>query len=561
MLKYLTKKKNTFLYRRRINKSKEIVFSLKTKNYDEAVLRHSYINFEINYLFAQGIENMTDKEIKAIVDKYKSYMLEKSVNKFSRQRDEELSTYINGEFYGGHTKEALEIAMNKYQKVHKENDYDLVKAVTNKILNRSNIKEEFAKLTDEDDIYSFHYELLKAEWDLLYKAKHFQEDLPNNKEENNKNLSNQIQSNISINNSTPTDTRYKISELLELYMNEKAIASDWSDKNIRDIHYVIDNLIFWYKDCYVDELQRKQFLSFRDNVILKLPKYPLNPMFKDKNLDEVLEITKKPKTKENPEVEKVGLTTINKHIGRVNQLFNWAEETGYIQKNYASKLRLKDERRTKNKKRLKDTYEEDDLINLFNKSPWFTDELKENLRHNPEYVFIPLLAIFNGGAKPSELAQLYVKDIKELRGIWVIDFNNEDDKQLKNVYYNSRKVPIAKKIIDIGFLDYVKHMKEKGYIKLFPSITRYKSGGTSFTNKFSSYNREYITKDEKKSFYSIKHLVNQELKDNQVPVYIINDITGHSFGGENKDVGTYGAKQMPEKLMKEVIDGSVKITV
>lgn len=89
MLKYLTKKKNTFWYRRRINKSKEIVFSLRTKDYNEAVLRHSYINFEINYLFAQGIETMTDEEIRAIVDKYKNYMIKKSVNKFSRQRDED----------------------------------------------------------------------------------------------------------------------------------------------------------------------------------------------------------------------------------------------------------------------------------------------------------------------------------------------------------------------------------------------------------------------------------------------------------------------------------------
>ncbi|WP_148624254.1 hypothetical protein [Aliarcobacter cryaerophilus] len=64
MLKYLTKKKNIYWFRRRINKNKEILLSLKTKNYDEAILRHSYINFEINYLFANGIEDMTDEEIR-----------------------------------------------------------------------------------------------------------------------------------------------------------------------------------------------------------------------------------------------------------------------------------------------------------------------------------------------------------------------------------------------------------------------------------------------------------------------------------------------------------------
>lgn len=548
MLKYLTKKKNTFWYRRRINNTKEIVFSLKTKDYNEAVLRHSFINYQINYLFAQGIESMTDKEIKAIIDKYKTYMIEKSVNKFSRQRDEELGIYINGTFHGGHTKEALQVAIDKYQRVHMANDYDLVKAVTHKILNRSNIKEEFEKLTDEDDIYSFHYELLKAEWDLLYKAKIFQENLPNNKEVENTQIVKQTQSNTIINNSNDKEERYKLSELLKLYIDEKAVASNWSDKNVRDIYYVIDNLIFWYKDCYSDELKRQEFVSFRNDVIQKLPKFPLNPMFKDKNLDEVLEITQKPK------IEKIGLTTINKHIGRVNQLFQWAEEAGYITKNYASNLRLKDERRTKQAKRLKDTYEEDDLKRLFHKSPWFTSEIKDKLRRTPEYVFIPLLSVYNGGAKPTELAQLHISDIKKYKGIWVIDFNNKEEKELKNDYYNSRRVPIAQKMIDIGFLDYVKEMKKRGYIKLFPTVKRYKSGGTSFTNKFSQYNRDYITKDEKKSFYSIKHLVNQELKNHKVPLYIINDITGHSFGSENKDIGTYGGQQMPEEIMKEEID-------
>ncbi|MFX4237990.1 hypothetical protein ACOL20_06660, partial [Aliarcobacter butzleri] len=119
MLKYLTKKKNIYWFRRRINKNKEILLSLRTKNYDEAILRHSYINFKINYLFANGIENMTDTEINSIINKYKNFMLEKSVNKYSRQRDEELSVMVNDRYYGGHTKEALQVAINKYRDIHK----------------------------------------------------------------------------------------------------------------------------------------------------------------------------------------------------------------------------------------------------------------------------------------------------------------------------------------------------------------------------------------------------------------------------------------------------------
>jgi len=68
MLKYLTLKNRTFWYRRKIKGVKEIVFSLKTKNYDLAIVRHSYINYKINYLITQGIEFMSDDEIKIIID-------------------------------------------------------------------------------------------------------------------------------------------------------------------------------------------------------------------------------------------------------------------------------------------------------------------------------------------------------------------------------------------------------------------------------------------------------------------------------------------------------------
>merc|ERR1711879_202301 len=158
--------------------------------------------------------------------------------------------------YGGHTKEALQIAINKYQKVHMENDYSLVKAITHKILNRSNLKEDFQKLTDEDDIYNFHYELLKAEWDLLYKAKTFQERLPGNKDI--------TQVNEYINPKPIKKENYTVSELLHLYIKEKAVAEKWGKDNIDSIKYTIKHLISWFDDCFAEELKRQDFVLFRD---------------------------------------------------------------------------------------------------------------------------------------------------------------------------------------------------------------------------------------------------------------------------------------------------------
>ena len=546
MLKYLTKKKNTYWFRRRINKNKEIVLSLKTKDYNVAILRHSYINFEINYLFANGIENMTDEEINSIIDKYKKFMLEKSVNKYSRKRDEELSIMINDKYFGGHTKEALQVAINKYENIHSSNDYDLVKAITTKILDRSNIKGDFEKLKDEDDIYAFHFALLKAEWELLFKAKMFQESLPNNKQS--------IQATVpiynSIENIIPIENiqrkeKYKISELLKLYIDEESLRKEWNERNERDINYVFSHFISYNDNCFIDTLKREDFSKFRKEVLLNLPKKSTKNIYKNKTTKEIITIVKKSKE------DTLNKATINKHIRRLHQVFEWAAKVDKIDKNLTKELELNDD---KDKRKLKVPYEKKDLINLFHNSPWYKDELKQTLRDNPEFVFIPLLILFNGGAKPTELGQLYTNDIKKHKGFWIIDFNNKETKKLKDVKYNTRKIPLSQKILDLGFLDYVNYQKKLKSEKLFPSIKIYTSNETSFTNKFSVYNRAYITKEKNKTFYSFRHLVNQSLKNNKVQLYLINDVMGHSYGSNNKDISVYGDVQMPLDVMKETID-------
>lgn len=153
------------------------------------------------------------------------------------------------------------------------------------------------------------------------------------------------------------------------------------------------------------------------------------------------------------------------------------------------------------------------------------------------------------GAKPTEIALLKTNDIKQHKGIWVVNIHEK----VKNDY-NIRRVPISNKLIEIGFLKYVKHQKKYKEEKLFSEIKAYKGGGTKFTNEFSKFNRSYITNDERKTFYSFRHLTNQMLKNNDVRVYIINDILGHSTGSENHDISTYGDGQMPETIMKDKID-------
>ena len=55
MIKYLTTKNETYWYRRKVKVFGEIVFSLQTKNYNKALLRHSYIDFKIKTMLYKGL--------------------------------------------------------------------------------------------------------------------------------------------------------------------------------------------------------------------------------------------------------------------------------------------------------------------------------------------------------------------------------------------------------------------------------------------------------------------------------------------------------------------------
>jgi len=125
MVKYLIRKKNTFWYKRKIKGFGEVVFSLKTKNYQVAFVRHSYVDYQIKRLIYKGtFESMTVKEIRAIIDKYKNYMINEEYNDFEDIRDKELTITIDGKKYGGYTKQALDKEIKRYEQIYEQNDVE-----------------------------------------------------------------------------------------------------------------------------------------------------------------------------------------------------------------------------------------------------------------------------------------------------------------------------------------------------------------------------------------------------------------------------------------------------
>lgn len=89
-----------------------------------------------------------------------------------------------------------------------------------------------------------------------------------------------------------------------------------------------------------------------------------------------------------------------------------------------------------------------------------SDYMREGYYNCPYQYWIPLLAAFTG-ARVNELGQLTPSDIKQTKeGTWYIDItdgknDSESDKTLKNAE-SRRIIPVHNKLIELGFIDFVK---------------------------------------------------------------------------------------------------------
>ena len=559
MVKYLTKKGLTFWYRRRIGTKEEIVFSLATKNYDLAMLRHSYIDYKINQLIIKGIfDTMDTAKIRDIIDGYKEFIKsdEFIYGDEGEARGKELALEIDGEFFGGHTKTALLHKLTEYGKISQTDDIQKVKAHTEPIIERNNtLKRKLDKLEDDKERDYFHWKLLKAEvWGLNKAIK--QQD---------KYFGAVEQQQVALTTAQPIRTNgntISIDKLTKKYIEEKSKTKEWGAKNEKDIKFVLGLLDEYFSPKTANQLTRNDFVEFRDDVLPKLPVRMGQNAFKNKGIKEIIKMKYILTDDEKKEIGRIGKTTINKHIGRVNQVYAWAaDEAGILEKNFCSKLRYAKPKTAEEKKKAKAMFNTDDLKRWFEVSPHFTSELKQTLTDKPEHIFIPLLALYLG-ARNAELTQLHYRDIKEIKGIWCITitgFSPDNTERKKVKGENSlRTIPVAQGLIDIRFLKYVEKRKNK---LLFPKIKYTSDQEPLFTNEINLYIREHIRQgEERKTFMSFRHMVNQNLKNKGAELYIINDITGHSdrdHGDNNIDVDTYGDEQMPLQILQEVINRSL----
>ena len=290
-----------------------------------------------------------------------------------------------------------------------------------------------------------------------------------------------------------------------------------------DIINSLNLLCEWFgSETDIRKLSRREMRNFRDNVLRKLPaNRKKSPGLRDKTLAEHLEDTKH---------DKISITTVNHHLARLSGFFSWCVDGEYITANPVANMGLESDSKVSEER---ETYSKEELKKII------TSLQQKNLcAWAPYKLWIPLIMLYCG-CRQNEACQLFVSDIVEQDGVLCFSFaeNEETGARVKNIS-SIRTTPIHPVLLKMGFLEYVEQRiksaatSDTRKIQLWPECKYDKMNGYAgaFRRFFERFNRNYITKNPKRTCYSLRHNFIDNLKQSEVSENVVSEIAGHSNG-------------------------------
>ncbi len=243
--------------------------------------------------------------------------------------------------------------------------------------------------------------------------------------------------------------------------------------------------------------------------------------------------------------------TIRRYMGSLNGFCKWLVNNDYLDSNPVSGL-IPEKAPPKNKR---SSFSDEALAILFG-SPLFMTAQSDQWRHlnmpgnvavRDHRFWIPWIMLY-GGARPGEIAQLLVDDVRQERGIWFMHIVDEEETGKRVKRGSSRRVvPIHSALTALGFLKHVDAQRAAGVHQVFPEIEIPEEGqiAAQFSRQFNRYLTDVGVKHDKKIVaYSLRHTFidrarRAEYFDPQIAI-----VVGHETGMSKKTMtGGYGEEQ------------------
>lgn len=250
--------------------------------------------------------------------------------------------------------------------------------------------------------------------------------------------------------------------------------------------------------------------------------------------------------------------TVNRYLSSLSAFLSWAVNNGYLDRNPVEGLMLKKEAKAPTL-----PFKPDQMQALFN-SPWFAgcksaDEWRNVAKPGPVLIrdhrfWVPLIMLFSG-ARPGEIGQLAVTDVRQEHGHWIMHITTEGDQteQGKSVKTEGsmRVVPVHPELIRLGFLRYHAQRVREG-VSLFPGAVRNSRGQmmADVSREFGRYMTRIGMKEGRGlSLYSFRHGAADALRRAGYLDAQFGFILGHA---EASMTGRYGI--MPQGMLEQRVE-------
>ena len=317
----------------------------------------------------------------------------------------------------------------------------------------------------------------------------------------------------------PSET---LSEVIQAYWDENKRAKAWKPRTEAEYKPNLELIMnFFGKDTRIKDIDSSNLRNFKETLLCLPRMFKTRKEYEGKSLEELSALKV-------PEGERISISTINdKYLGPLIAVFNYAERNGHITYNPAKGLKIKEPRKRKASEE-QEVFDPGDLKKLFH-----SEDYKEGKHDQPFKFWLPILGLYTG-CRLEELCQLYVDDIREEEGIYVLDINeNHPDQSVKTS--ERRLVPVHPKILDLGFIEFVSDQKKKGHDRVFSELKRQGNKYGHYPSRwFSDYKKKCGIKSEprKKTFHSFRHTLVNNLGQQLISDAVIAGVVGHARKGE-----------------------------
>ncbi len=334
-----------------------------------------------------------------------------------------------------------------------------------------------------------------------------------------------------------------IMELFEVYAREnpRGVTADTLVQARRDIGLFVDHVGSTFPASKID---KKAVRGWKALLMLYPVKATETKAFKGMKIAQIVahnETVCKPV---------LSVNTVNRYLSNLAAFCSWLVGHGYIDDNPTEGMFL-----AKDKRKKVYPFTVDQMNSLF-RSPLFigcaSDDAPRfwnkagDVRIRDHRYWIPLIMLYSG-ARPGEIAQLALSDVREEQQTWIFDITettddgDEDIKRLKNDG-SRRVVPVHRELIDLGFLEYLTTIRDGGYTRVFPLAIRNDRGQmlSDFSRDFGRYLEKVGLKNGRGlSLYSFRHGAFDAMRRAGYLDEQFNFIFGHVSGGNRVTKG-YG---------------------